>query len=64
MRGANINYVSKLNGFTPLHFAIEANLNSKMIKFLLKRGALIHIEDKNGKDCCDKAKNHPRYYKI
>ena len=61
MRGANINYVSKINGYTPLHFAIEANLSSKMINFLLKRGALLHIEDKNGIDCCDKAKKNKRY---
>jgi ankyrin repeat protein len=55
MRGAEINYVNKKNGLTPLHFAIENNMNSKIVNFLLKQGANPHIEDFNGQDCCDKA---------
>lgn len=34
MRNANINYVNKF-GKTPLHLAIENNLNEKTVKFLL-----------------------------
>ena len=34
MRNANINYVNK-SGKTPLHLAIENNLDEKTVKFLL-----------------------------
>ena len=64
MRGANINYCNKITGLTPLHTAIEAKLNSKCVKFLLKYGADPHIEDFQGLDCCDKALNIDRYAKI
>lgn len=64
MRGADINYVNKKNGFTPLHFAIENNMNSKIVNFLIKHGADPHIEDFSGKDCCDKAKDNERYKKL
>lgn len=36
MRGANVNYSNKQDGWTPLHFAIENGCSSKMVKFLLK----------------------------
>ena len=55
MRGANINFVNPINGWTPLHWAIEKKLKSKIIKFLIKNGAYPHAEDNNGLDCCDKA---------
>jgi len=64
MRGANINYCNKITGFTPLHQAIESKMNSKTIKFLLKYGANPHIEDKDGRDCCDKANGVERYEKV
>lgn len=64
MRGADINHVSNVNKLTPLHFAIEANLSSKMIKFLIQYGALVKIKDINGQDCCDKANLNPRYKDI
>ena len=56
VRGANINYVNR-NGQTALHFAIE-NLNRNAIKFLLKKGAEVHVMDLSGEDACDKAKRH------
>jgi len=55
MRGANINFVFPFNGFTPLHWAIQEGVNSKIVKFLIKQGAYEHAVDKNGLDCCDKA---------
>lgn len=55
MRGANINYTTISTGKTALHLAVENNLPKKVIKFLLKRGADPHIEDKDRKDVCDKA---------
>jgi ankyrin repeat protein len=55
MRGADVNYVNKITGLTPLHQAIEAKLNSKIVNFLIKAGGNPHMEDYNGKDCCDKA---------
>ena len=65
MRGANINFVNPKNGWTPLHTAIEYNLSSKIIKFLISRGADIHALDFNGKDCCDKiAEKYKRYCHI
>jgi ankyrin repeat protein len=64
MRGADVNYVNKITRLTPLHQAIERELNSKIIKFLLISGANPHIEDKSGIDCCDKARDIHRYNKI
>ena len=51
MRGADVNYVSRKSGMTPLLFAIENQLPSKIIRFLLKSGANPHQEDKKGQDC-------------
>jgi ankyrin repeat protein len=62
-RGADINYVNYL-GLTPLHQAIEKEMNSKIINFLLKNGANPHIEDFKGEDCCEKAQAIPRYSKL
>jgi ankyrin repeat protein len=62
-RGSDINYVNS-KGLTPLHYAIEANLPSKMIKFLLKNGADMHIKDRNGQDACDKSKTKERYANV
>ena len=64
MRGANINFVNPKNGWTPLHTAIEYNLSSKIIKFLISRGADTHALDFNGKDCCDKVAGNKRYSHI
>lgn len=63
-RGADINYYFTKTGLTPLHVAIEHKFNSKLIKFLLSYGADPHHEDKSGLDCCDKAKEIPRYFQI
>jgi len=64
MRGANVNYINKITGLTPLHQAIDAHLNSKIVNFLVKAGANPHMEDYEGKDCCDKATNVERYEKL
>lgn len=64
MRGADVNYVNKITGLTPLHQAIEAKLNSKIVNFLIKAGGNPHMEDYAGKDCCDKAQNVERYEKL
>ena len=39
-------------------------MESQMIKFLLYHVANPHIEDKEGKDCCDKGRMIRRYEKI
>lgn len=62
-RGADINYVN-YKGLTPLHQAIEKEMNSKIINFLLKNGANPHIEDFKGEDCCDKSEVIKRYEKL
>jgi ankyrin repeat protein len=62
-RGSEINFVNS-KGLTPLHYAIEANLESKMIKFLFNNGADPHIKDTKGRDCCDYAKNKQRYARV
>lgn len=64
MRGADVNYVNKITGLTPLHQAIDAKLNSKIVNFLIKAGANPHMEDYSGLDCCDKAANIERYEKL
>ena len=53
MRGANVNFNNK-NGLTPLHIAVEHNVSSEVIDWLLQAGANPHIEDANGLDVCDK----------
>ena len=63
-RGANINYVNKLEGKTPLHIAIEHRLSPEIIKFLLKNGANPHFEDFNGVTCQEKAKDYEPYKDI
>jgi len=55
MRNADVNYINK-NGKTPLHIAVENNLDTKMIRFLLEAEANPHIEDRDGLDVCDKVK--------
>jgi ankyrin repeat protein len=64
MRGADINFINEINGFTPLHRAIENLLDVKVIKFLIKKGAYLHSEDKNGLDCCDKAQKLVMYEDV
>ena len=54
MRGADINFVNEKSGFTPLHKALNDNMEIKIIKFLISQGANIHAEDNNGVDCCEK----------
>ena len=56
MRGCDINNCCKESGWTPLHWAIEKKLPTKVVKFLIKNGAYPHVEDANGQDVCDKAK--------
>ena len=55
MRGADINYLSKKLGMTPIRLAIENVMPAKIVKWLLKSGANPHILDYEGKDCCDVA---------
>jgi ankyrin repeat protein len=64
MRGANINFIFPFNGFTPLHWAIEEGVNSKIVKFLLKNDAYEHAVDNNGLDCCEKSLLNQRYHDI
>ena len=64
IRGVDINHACKAKKWTPLHWAIENKLSSKVIKFLLRNGANPHIEDDKGKDCCDKAILVHRYQDI
>ena len=64
MRGADINYISSKKGITPLHYAIENKLDDRMINFLIHSGANPHIEDHNGKDCCDKVQKLKLYKNI
>ena len=61
-RGANINNMNLRTQLTPLHLALEKNMRPSTIKFLLKNKANPHIEDKYGKDCCDKAKEKGEKY--
>ena len=35
MRGADINFVNEVTGFTPLHKAIQDEMDIKIIKFLI-----------------------------
>lgn len=57
--GANVNAVD-IEGSTPLHFnSIEGNL--KMVKFLVKNGANLFIEDDTGNKPVDVAKNNEIY---
>ena len=64
MRGANINFVFPITGFTPLHWAIKNNVSSKIVSFLIKNGAYIHAVDNNGVDCCEKAILNQRYHEV
>lgn len=54
-RGANINYKNK-DSLTPLHIALKKSWPEKIIRFLLDFGANAHMEDRDGIDCCEKAK--------
>jgi ankyrin repeat protein len=56
VRGSNINYINK-NGQSVLHMCVD-NKNIPAIKFLLQKGANLHIMDLNGEDACDKAKKN------
>jgi ankyrin repeat protein len=64
IRGANVNYISKLLGKTPLHIAIEKKLPNDIIKLLLRKGADPMIEDWKGLTCLEKAMKHPPYWTI
>jgi ankyrin repeat protein len=64
IRGANINYVSKTLGMTPLHIAIENQLPKEIIKLLLSKGADPMIEDRRGLTCKEKAIEYTQYLKI
>ena len=63
MRGADINFGNK-EGKTPLHLAVENKVSDKVIKFLLNAGASPHVEDVDGKDCCDKAIESDSFQRI
>lgn len=54
-RGANINKRNR-EGKTVLIMAIESG-NEMATKFLLGKGAELHLEDNTGKDACDYAKD-------
>ena len=56
IRGSNINYINKNTLLTPLHLAIEHRASKKIVNFMLRHNANPHIEDREGRDCCDKAK--------
>ena len=64
MRGADVNFVNEKTGFTPLHKAIEDQMDIKIIKFLMSHGANIHAEDNSGKDCCEKIMANGKYQPI
>ena len=55
IRGGDINYRNSF-GKNALHYAIEADLDESIIKFLLGRKANPHLEDAMGWDCCSKGK--------
>lgn len=55
MRGADINFINRVTGFTHLRLAIELNMPAKIIKWLLKLGANPHILGYDNLDCCDVA---------
>jgi ankyrin repeat protein len=63
-RGANINYVNRLEGKTPLHIAIESRLPPDIVKLLLKNGANPHFEDFEGMTCMEKALEYEPYREI
>jgi hypothetical protein len=44
--------------------AVENKVSTKMIALLLRFNADPHIEDKNGKDCCDKVREMNIYKEI
>ena len=64
MRGADVNFVNETNGYTPLHRAIHNKMDPRIVKFLIKQGAIIHSEDLQGLDCCDKAQKLDIYKGI
>ena len=64
MRGANVNHRNRKNGLTPLHIAIDKDMSSRIIRFLIKNGADPHYEDENGIDCCDKVSQKNRYLEF
>ena len=56
VRGANIDYVNS-NGKTALHMCVENKL-IKSVRFLLQKGARLHIMDLTGEDACEKAQKN------
>lgn len=64
MRGANVNYINKKDGRTALHIVIERRSPVELIKWLLRAGADPHIEDAEGFDCCDRAKQLDMYQNV
>ena len=55
MRGADINYINRKNGYTHLRNAIEKELPSKIVRWLIRSGANPHILGYDGQDCCQVA---------
>ena len=64
MRGANVNYSNRSEGKTPLHIIIEKKMPVDLVKWLLKAGGDPHIEDRDGIDCCDKARQLGLYQEV
>lgn len=64
MRGANVNYTTKKEGKTALHYVIERGMPNELVKWLIKAGANPHIEDHEGLDSCDRAKQMNLYQNV
>ena len=47
-----------------MHIVIERRLPVELIKWLLRAGADPHIEDAEGYDCCDRAKQLDMYQNV
>ena len=62
-RGADINYRSSAPyGRTALHRALQLQI-SEGVNYLLDRPNInVHMEDFNGRDCCDLAKSMPHTF--
>ena len=56
VRSANIDYV-KINGKNALHMSIENKL-AKSVRFLLQKGARLHIIDLTEEDVCEKSQKN------
>ena len=55
-RGASVNHIDR-NG-NPILIKLVQNKKHEAIKFLVSKGALLHIVDESGMDACDYAKHN------